>query len=136
VATDFKDAHDRHFADANTLYHANRWANADHLYGLSAECGLKALMVSFGMQLQTNGAPNKSDKEHINKLLPRYEAYRSGHHEGINYPLSQTNPFTNWDVNQRYDSQVGFTQSAVDPHQQGAKCIKQLVMKAQLAGLL
>lgn len=43
--SDFFNAHQRHWKDAELLYKEKRWANADHLYGLSAECGLKAVMV-------------------------------------------------------------------------------------------
>lgn len=39
---DFPDAHARHWQDAERLAQAGRWANADQLYGYSAECGLKA----------------------------------------------------------------------------------------------
>ena len=41
---DFHDAHLRHWQDAELLFRHDRWANADQLYGLSAECGLKAVM--------------------------------------------------------------------------------------------
>ena len=44
---DFLDAHLRHWTDAELLYAAQRWANADHLYGISAECGLKGLTETF-----------------------------------------------------------------------------------------
>lgn len=44
LGTDFVDAHERHWRDAELLWQHQRWANADQLYGLSAECGLKALM--------------------------------------------------------------------------------------------
>lgn len=49
MKTDFHDAHERHWDDAERLFEAQRWANADHLYGVAAECGLKWLMVHFGM---------------------------------------------------------------------------------------
>lgn len=48
---DFLDANARHQHDADLLFDRQRWANADHLYGLAAECGLKRLMVTFGMLL-------------------------------------------------------------------------------------
>lgn len=56
---DFLDAHDRHWNDAEYLFAALRWANADHLYGLSAECGLKRLMIAFGMPVTTSGNPQR-----------------------------------------------------------------------------
>lgn len=49
MVTDFMDAHHRHWEDAELLFNASRWANADHHYGMVAECGLKRLMIVFGM---------------------------------------------------------------------------------------
>ncbi len=46
---DFLDAHHRHRADAELLFEHDRWANADRLYGFSAECSLKAVMTTLGM---------------------------------------------------------------------------------------
>ena len=34
TSDDFFDASQRHWDDAQSLYVAQRWANADHLYGL------------------------------------------------------------------------------------------------------
>ena len=42
---DFGDAHSRHREDAELLFREQRWANADHLYGLSAECGLNSRWI-------------------------------------------------------------------------------------------
>ena len=48
---DFSDAHRRHWEDAELLHAYSRWANADQLYGFSAECGLKAVMQVLGMHV-------------------------------------------------------------------------------------
>ena len=45
MKADFLDAHQRHWDDAEHLLQAQRWANADHLYGFAAECGLKAVVA-------------------------------------------------------------------------------------------
>ena len=55
MKVDCRDAHDRHWHDGETLYAASRWANADHLYGISAECGLKAAMTGLGMTTTETG---------------------------------------------------------------------------------
>ena len=39
-AADYGDAHLRRWEDAELLFNDDRWANADQLYGFSAECGL------------------------------------------------------------------------------------------------
>ena len=54
MQADFLDAHKRHWEDAERLFQAQRWANADHLYGMAAECGLKRLMQAFGMPLDVS----------------------------------------------------------------------------------
>ncbi|MEI7673390.1 MAG: SAM-dependent methyltransferase, partial [Deltaproteobacteria bacterium] len=65
--TDYLDAHDRHWQDAGLLFASTRIANADHLYGMAAECGLKRLMVAFGMTVENDGGPaDKSDRIHAN----------------------------------------------------------------------
>jgi hypothetical protein len=136
MTCNFADAHQRHLKDANILYTQNRLANSDHLYGLSAECGLKALMVKFGMSI-TDGKPtNIKDRVHAKKVWDRYETYRQGHALGTQYPLPSSNPFLDWDVSQRYTDQQYFTTRIVTPHKQGADCVTNLIKQATLAGLL
>lgn len=48
MSTDFYDAFSRHDADADLLLENERWANADHHYGLAAECALKAASAATG----------------------------------------------------------------------------------------
>ena len=58
---DFVDAHRRHWEDAELLFDHQRWANADQLYGLSAECGLKAVMQILGMPVDDQGRAPRRD---------------------------------------------------------------------------
>lgn len=87
MQADFLDAHERHWDDAERLFQAQRWANADHLYGMAAECGLKRLMMVFGMSVDTTtGSPvNSKDWKHANNIWMRFESYRSGHLQGVGY---------------------------------------------------
>lgn len=55
--TDFGDAHLRHWEDAEFLLSDRRFGNANHLYGFSAECGLKAIMRALGMKVDQSGSP-------------------------------------------------------------------------------
>ena len=84
MQADFLDAHERHWYDAELLFTEQRWANADHLYGIAAECGLKRLMVAFGMPFDTvkNRPAELSDRSHADSVWARYESYRSGHSIG------------------------------------------------------
>lgn len=134
--TDFLDAHKRHWEDAE-LFRANlRIANADHLYGMSAECGLKKLMIAFGMQVDSSGTPTKPDKKHADEIWIRYETYRSGHHQGVGYGLGFPNPFANWNVRQRYSKRSEFDEARLSEHRKGAQAVRSLIAKARKEGLI
>ena len=137
MRADFLDANRRHFEDAELLYANARWANADHLYGLSAECGLKRLMMLFGMQVKPmEGDPvDNRDRVHANTAWDRYEAYRSGHPAGSRYVLPQ-NPFLNWDVSQRYAARTSFSEMDADVHRNGASAVRLLVDLAVMEGMI
>jgi hypothetical protein len=138
MQADFLDAHERHWSDAERLLHARRWANADHLFGMAAECGLKRLMLAFGMPFDaTKDWPaNKQDRTHANGIWARFESYRSGHAQGAGYVLSASNPFSSWDVSDRYAHQSNFDQARAQGHQTGAQTVRSLIAKAQREGLL
>ncbi len=139
MQSDFLDAHQRHLSDAEDLFQNSRWANADHLYGLACECGLKRLMLAFGMPFDANrDMPQKqADKQHANEIWTRYEAYRSGHHQGVDYALPTTpNPFLNWNVSQRYAKQSHFDRARTEPHRNATRQVQALISKAQREGLL
>lgn len=138
MQADFLDAHERHQDDAERLFSAGRYANADHLYGMAAECGLKRLMVCFGMELDpVTGSPAAhADKTHAKNIWARFEGYRSGKVEGADYGLPTLNPFGNWDVSDRYAHQSNFNQMGVQPHRDGASAVCELIKKAQRDGLL
>jgi hypothetical protein len=134
---DFLDAHHRHWDDAERLFEASRWANADHLYGMSVECGLKRLMIAFGMPLTTSGDPKRDiDRVHADQAWIRYETYRSGHPGGAGYSLPTTNPFATWHISQRYAHQSNFDQSHTNIHRNGAAIVRGLVQKALIEGLV
>lgn len=140
---DFYDAHCRHWEDAETLCNDGRLANADHLYGMAAECGLKRLMELFGMMVDaTTGKPykpNTSPKEwetkHADKIRIRYQSYLSGQ-RAIDYALQSNDPFSDWDVNQRYANRSDFDIARVQPHRAGALEVQNLIKKAEIEGLI
>lgn len=138
MQADFLDAHGRHWDDAERLFQDQRWANADHLYGLAAECGLKRLMLAFGMPYDAarDRPDKKQDREHANGLWARFESYRCGHHQGAGYMLTTPNPFADWDVAQRYAHQSNFDQARAEAHQAGVILVHNLVQKAKREGLI
>ena len=105
---------------------------------MAAECGLKRLMLAFGMSVDpTTGCPvDKKDRRHVNDVWTRFESYRSGHAQGTGYALSPGNPFTYWDVSDRYAHQSSFDQARAQGHQKGAQSVRRLIAKAQREGLL
>lgn len=138
MKADFLDAHDRHWDDAERLLQAQRWANADHLYGMAAECGLKRMMLAFGMPYDaTRDRPaDQQNRVHAKGVWERFESYRSGHVQGTGYVLPPNNPYHDWDVSDRYAHQSNFDQARAQGHQVGAQVVRSLIDKAQNEGLL
>jgi hypothetical protein len=131
---DFADAHERHREDAERLYLEGRRANADHLYGIAAECGLKRLMLAFGMPSNNNtGSPQeKDDRVHVNEIWDRYRVYVRGK-SAVNYCI-HSNPFKDWEASQRYHHQAEFPTNRVDPHKEAVKRIHKLLRLAREEG--
>lgn len=134
---DFLDAHHRHWEDAELLAASSRLANADQLYGVSAECGLKRLMVHLGMPIDSDGSPTRTsgDRGHIDHTWGRYGAYLSGPLATF-YALPTTNPFADWNVSQRYAHQGNFDQSRIDRHRAGSETVRNLIKVAMQGGLI
>ncbi|HFK7184829.1 TPA: SAM-dependent methyltransferase [Serratia odorifera] len=136
MQADFTDANERHWYDAELLLERERLANADHLYGFSAECGLKALMIAFGMPCDETGSPQKrNDWKHIDQLSVRYESYRSGG-EFSDYCCDNLDAFTNWHTGDRYANQVEFNAEYVHSHRIVAQAIRSLVEIARKRGII
>lgn len=138
MTEDFFDAHERHYADATKLYELERWANSDHLFGISAECGLKALTEIFKGSHLVRG-----ERFHINEPSSKpsnawdiFESFRSGHAAGSKFAMPSDNPFSHWDVSQRYANRANFSRATVDPHRTGAILVMGLLTTADAEGLL
>lgn len=135
MQADFLDSHERHWKDAESLLQVSRWANADHLYGFAAECGLKRLMLALGMPYDASkDRPDRSaDRIHADEAWTRYESYRSGK-VGMEYLLPPGNPFDDWHVSDRYAHQSNFDQTRAQSHQDGARDVRGLIRQAQRDG--
>lgn len=137
MPVDFCDAAQRHWEDAGYLLEDARLANADHLFGLSAECALKAIMLALGMTLRPEGAPaDRQHRVHINQLWNEFVSF-ANERNGAHYasPLSAVpNPFMNWDVNQRYNNRADVTPRVAEDHHQAARTVKQVFDQAVLNG--
>lgn len=134
----FRDAHRRHWNDAELLFKSNRWPNADQMYGLSAECGLKALMRRSRMPVVRFGVPKSSKhKKHVNELWPEFFAFVRGRIGGRYLHLIPVgNPFTNWSIGDRYAHSHHFRKSAVEPHRKAARRVYSMINTAKKDGVL
>lgn len=136
MSTDYLDAAWRHHNDATLLYEKERWPNADQLYGLAAECGLKAIMQALGMRLGKHGAPEeRRHRVHIDTLWDEYQTFVFGR-EAEQLAALGTNVFTDWSIHQRYWSTRKIERDAVDRHKNGAETVWRLVSLARLDGRL
>ena len=139
LSPDYLDAMERHWLDAEQLFHLNppSLANADQLYGLSAECGLKALMRKWGMQLDHNNIPaHPLDRKHADLIWDRYETYHQGRFTTLALPTTRPRPFDDWSIHHRYASRSYFQQTVVEGHMRGAAIVKKLVADAKILGEL
>lgn len=118
-------AHRRHWKDATVLFACERWANADQLYGFSAECGLKAIMVGLGMRINKKGAPENSQyRKHVHELWPVFQEFAEGRAQGVWLrELPDGDPFSNWSHRDRYADDVRFDYRRVNPHRKATRRI-------------
>ena len=133
---DFASAHIRHWEDAEFLFRAGRWANADQLYGLSAECGLKAVMVANRLPVVADGSPrDKKYRKHINTLWDEFPAFVQDRQTGQPlHHLSRSNPFASWSIDNRYANGVHFNEQSVDPHQAAARQVRNFYLRLKVNG--
>ena len=135
MCINFYDAFIRHDADANLLLTSSRWANADHLFGLAAECALKAILLQQGIP-SDNGDINKDHKDyrkHINVLWDNYHIYMQTRYV---YDIPDENPFNDWDISQRYAPEGTITEQIVQQHFVAVGKIKEIIRKAELDGVI
>lgn len=104
MSTNYREAAVRHFIDGDTLRSWLRHPNADQLYGLSAECSLKAVMIGLGMKTTNAGAPrDRGHKVHMPELWMAFQSFAEGRLASRYIePLAHLNPFDDWRVDQRY----------------------------------
>lgn len=133
LQADFAAAHRRHWQDAELLFRSSRLGNADHLYGLSAECGLKAVMERLGMPVDATGLPPREYRAHVQDLWPQFEAFASrlgGARRVEDLPVGS--PFADWSHHHRY-ARGGYSgENAVSRHRNAADGIRRMVQAAEM----
>jgi hypothetical protein len=105
---------------------------------MAAECGLKRLMLAFGMVFDTarNRPVERADGTHADKIWAQYETYRSGSPQGADYSLTANNPFNDWRAEQRYAHRAQFNQARTESHRAGASTVHALIARARLDGII
>ncbi len=138
MPSDFRDASSRHLLDGRLLQAEGRLANADHLFGVSAECSLKAIMIGLGHPTTPGGAP-QAHLDHIDVLLPKFEVLANGlldaKHVGM---MPVTGTFSQWSVHHRYWSRTDarFTAANVANLAAGAQQCRNVFNELVLDGIL
>ena len=134
---DFADAHKRHFLDGEFLFKKEHWANADQLYGFSAECGLKSVMECLGMELDDNGIPaERAHRRHIQELWGVFFSFAENRIDAQYVRmLPNENPFNSWSHHNRYSNSSHFTKENTSPHRSGATKVNQMLEQARLDGI-
>ncbi|MEX1364929.1 MAG: hypothetical protein AB1Z98_17505 [Nannocystaceae bacterium] len=138
MAVSFTEAAKRHSTDASLLDTAKRTANANHLWGFAAECALKAVLRGVDPTLfSATGVPGNAFKVHIDKLWPSAVNFFSGRSEAYlssALPIAP-NPFDQWSVHGRYDSDADTPSATLHAqHQTAAKRCLSLLATARLNG--
>ena len=118
---DFLDAMDRHWQDAELLRRKERLANADHLYGLSAECGLKALLRQDGDPI---AGPTRC---HVNQLWGQCDSLALGRGGATSDFNSQVNPFHDWRIDDRYAHRSSIGSEQLQRHRSGAEQVRTMI---------
>lgn len=129
---DFSNAASRYWCDANLLLQQARLATADHLFGVSAECALKAIMVALS---GTTNLP-KRYKIHLPNIWDEFIAYTPSSGTNAYASLLAANPFASWDVSDRYGHDTEFTQARVNKHCEAALQAQRVLEQARLDGRL
>lgn len=133
MSTDFYNAFYRHATDADLLLDKERWANADHHYGLAAECALKALLLQQGIPSKDGDIAEQKYRQHINKLWDNYQNFMQ---KNNTYDIPMNNPFHDWSIDQRYAHENDIAEQTARNHGAAVASLKKIVEKAELAGVL
>lgn len=139
---DFRQAATRHFKDAELLMDQARQANAGHLYGFAAECGVKALLVWRGYPSDPSTGeiikktPNKF-RVHIDELTKNINmiyTFLDGHGAAKYLAMIPSiGDFSDWKTDHRY-----YIESALPPSvlnwRKASREIMQMLDQAMLDG--
>jgi hypothetical protein len=139
VFKDFGQAAHRHLSDATLLQKTGRHVNADHLAGVAAECGLKAILIDFlGGRTDTSGRPHHERKSmgfHLPRLWDEVAITAQGRSASrFASVLAEANPFQAWNVAERYSDGKHIDTDRTEIHIGHARRIVALHQQAEIDG--
>jgi hypothetical protein len=135
---DFSESARRHFEDAGSLREGKRHPNADQLYGIAAECALKAIMVGLGAPTKPTGdLADPKHWKHLPELWAEFQAFPTGR-AGARYlsVLPRDNPFDDWGVAQRYAPTASVKVPAVEAHFKATRAVLAALQRAAEDGIV
>jgi len=101
----FTQAALRHWRDAELLKDQNRVENADHLYGIAAECAIKQALLHLPA-FANQGTLQESYMQHIDVLWNKvgHQSLQRIYPGLLAYLKNGGKPFDDWKVAQRYSA--------------------------------
>ena len=140
---DFQGASKRHYQDAELLMTNKRISNAGHLFGFAAECGIKALLVAYGLKTdprtgdikEEKGRPYKY-KTHVNTLINNVQTFKvSRQYSNYLGMMPNLKAFSDWDTGHRYLKESAIPLSC-SGWSDAAKEVIQMLDQAKLDGVI
>jgi hypothetical protein len=121
-----------------TFVDVSRLGTADHLFGLAAECALKAVLEACHVippppARPANAAVRQRFSTHIDRLWGEYVAWAAS--QGA-LQLPAASGFTAWRAEDRYQHDSFFTQTRADTHRADAALAVALLELAILNGVV
>lgn len=138
----------RHFQDAGTLLGGNRQGNAGQLFGIAAECGIKAILVASNVPVDTEGSigrlpgiKGKGFKEHLPDLgrtLTDLMGSIPDSRTATRYlsALSNLSHFSDWRIEHRYWCDAALPIASVTRWQSAAGEVMTVLDQAKEDGVL
>lgn len=136
----------RHHGDAEFLFTDQRHVTADHLAGLAAECGLKAIFLRYGGAtlnqvdkpvLVTPDTGKEKALGHVDKLWNELPLIIQGRSAPLFTTLiARPAPFATWDVSDRYSDGTTITAECAEQHLDVSRQILGLLEQAEREGTL
>lgn len=135
---DFSRSSERHYRSARLLDEANEMADAAHLYGLAAECGIKAVLIGTGsIPITDKGDPELQEhKQHMNGLLRMLGSLGEGRVWPKYYAMiaGKVECFGSWSVLDRYKEEDSISLGDYDSWKAAAERVEAMYRLAKVEG--